>query len=255
MKTLRAIGPNAGIEAAYRKKLQALIAEMCGSFEYWIEAQYRKDAPLIAEDALPIDAMNKRIKELSERWKKKFNDMAKKIATDFAIKSANATNSAMLSALRDAGWMVKMPDTSAYKDVMKANIQWNVSLIKSIPEKYFGQIEAIVSNGFTRGHDLAYITEQIHDKTGATMDRAALIARDQNKKISETVQTARRKQLGITQAIWKHSHAGKYPRQSHLKADGKIYNIDEGCLIDGEYIYPGEEINCKCMSKAILPID
>ena len=34
---------------------------------------------------------------------------------------------------------------------------------------------------------------------------------------------------------------------------GKEFDIEKGCLIDGEYIQPGEEPNCGCTSEAIIP--
>jgi hypothetical protein len=60
--------------------------------------------------------------------------------------------------------------------------------------------------------------------------------------------------LGFTKAKWKHSTASKEPRQSHLKANNKVYNIEEGCYIDGEYIQPAEKINCNCYSVPIIEI-
>ena len=81
-----------------------------------------------------------------------------------------------------------------------------------------------------------------------------LIARDQSNKANAVVSRARQLELGITDAIWMHSHAGKNPRKDHVAANGKRYKIAEGCLISGEYIQPGEEINCRCTSRPILPI-
>ena len=63
---------------------------------------------------------------------------------------------------------------------------------------------------------------------------------------------ARRKELGIKRAIWRHSSAAKEPRQSHVKANGKMFDVDKGMLIDGEYILPGMKINCGCTSRAVI---
>ena len=83
--------------------------------------------------------------------------------------------------------------------------------------------------------------------------RAELIARDQSNKANAVVNRARQMELGITEAIWMHSHAGKTPRPDHFKANGTVYKIAEGCKISGEYIQPGEEINCRCTSRPVLP--
>jgi hypothetical protein len=45
-KILRGVQPNAGIAAAYRKKLDALIAEMDNSVQYWLPAAYRANEPV-----------------------------------------------------------------------------------------------------------------------------------------------------------------------------------------------------------------
>ena len=42
-KTVRAVRPNAGVEAAYRRAMEALIKEMSKSTEYWVEAAYKKN--------------------------------------------------------------------------------------------------------------------------------------------------------------------------------------------------------------------
>mgnify|MGYP000184367003 CR=1 FL=1 len=61
-KLARAVHANRGVEAAYRKALQSLIAEMHGSVQYWLTAAYRKDPPRIAElaqDATPASKLRR----------------------------------------------------------------------------------------------------------------------------------------------------------------------------------------------------
>lgn len=47
-KILKPVHPNAGIEAAYRRRLVALVDEMSNSFIYWLLAKYRANEPAIA---------------------------------------------------------------------------------------------------------------------------------------------------------------------------------------------------------------
>ncbi len=65
---------------------------------------------------------------------------------------------------------------------------------------------------------------------------------------------ARYQELGITEAIWCHSAAGKEPRPSHVKAGKEKlrFDVNKGALIDGEYILPGEKINCRCFAKPVI---
>ncbi|ELZ1101181.1 TPA: phage head morphogenesis protein, partial [Escherichia coli] len=83
--------------------------------------------------------------------------------------------------------------------------------------------------------------------------RAETIARDQNNKATAVIQSERQKKLGITKGIWRHSHAGKQPRPSHVKADGKEFDLDKGLYLDGEWVLPGEAINCRCTWSPVIP--
>lgn len=50
-KVLKPVHPNAGIAAAYRVRLDDLVADMQESYRYWLTAAYRANEPAIAQDA------------------------------------------------------------------------------------------------------------------------------------------------------------------------------------------------------------
>lgn len=252
-KTARAVHANAGVEARYRRRLDALVAEMANSVTYWVEAAYKANPPRMAQDALPSKELQKRIKELSSRWLRRFDEMAQAIADQFVTSSRRATDTSFAASLKAGGMAVEFKMTRAMQDALNATIGENVALIRSIPQQYLLEVEGIVMRGFSQGRDLKQISDALQKRYGVTKRRAALIARDQSNKATATVVKARRLELGITKAIWMHSHAGKEPRQSHVKADGKEFDIAKGCYIDGEYIQPGELINCRCSSRTVLP--
>ncbi|EIS9018273.1 phage head morphogenesis protein, partial [Salmonella enterica subsp. enterica serovar Montevideo] len=52
---------------------------------------------------------------------------------------------------------------------------------------------------------------------------------------------------------WRHSRAGKTWRPSHVKANGKRFDLRKGMFLDGKWVLPGEEINCKCGWEAVIP--
>ena len=66
---------------------------------------------------------------------------------------------------------------------------------------------------------------------------------------------ARQDELGITEAIWVHSGAGKHPRPTHVAMNGKKYDVNKGMWDPAvkRWIFPGEEINCRCISRSIIP--
>lgn len=257
-KTVRAVHANRGIEAKYRRKLQELIAEMVGSVEYWMKAQYRKKPPtvatLVAQDASPANEAQKMLRELADRWLERFEESAPKIAQAYLRSMFAATDNAFKLALRDAGWTVKFDMTPAMRDAFNASLAENVGLIKSIPAQYLTQVEGIVMRSYSAGRDLEAMVKELRTLYPKATDRAELIARDQSNKANAVVNRTRQLELGITEAIWMHSHAGKTPRPDHLAANGKRYNIAEGCKISGEFIQPGEQINCRCVCRPILPV-
>lgn len=63
----------------------------------------------------------------------------------------------------------------------------------------------------------------------------------------------RQEGLGITEAIWMHSHGGKHPRPSHVAADGKRYTISEGMYLDGVWAWQRREPKCRCVSRSVIP--
>ncbi len=111
--------------------------------------------------------------------------------------------------------------------------------------------------GVQTGGNLQQITRQLHARYTITRKRAAFIAHDQNSKAIASMTRARQEELGMEEAIWLHSHAGKEPRPTHLANSGKKYKIAEGWFDPDpkvqEHIWPGQLINCRCVSKPIVP--
>lgn len=256
-KTVRAVHANRGLELSYRRAMQRLIADMHASVDYWLKAAYRKEPPrmaaLVAADAAPSQKIKKTLDALVARWIAKFDEYAPKIAEAYLRDAFKLSDNAFKQALKDAGWTVEFTMTPAVRDAFEASLTENIGLIRSIPEKYLQQVEGVVMRSYATGRDLQTMVKEIKQLYPKASERAELIARDQSNKANAVVNRARQMELGITDAIWMHSHAGKVPRPDHVAADGKRYKIAEGCKISGEFIQPGEEINCRCTSRAVLP--
>ena len=259
-KTARAVHANRGVEAAYRRRLMRLIDRMVASVERFAVAQWRKTPPRmtgaveLAEDARPpAEFMRVRLEALRKQWVRQFDDSAGSIAEGFVSDISKASDVSLRASLRDAGWSVKFDMTPTMRDALDASISENIGLIKSIPAQYLDRVEGAVMRGYTAGRDLEAITKELRSIYPITARRAALIARDQSNKANGVVNRARQLELGITKAIWQHSHAGKQPRPSHVKADGKEYEIVKGMYLDGEWVLPGQLVNCRCSSRPVLP--
>ncbi len=252
----RAVHTNAGTAARYRRALLAAIAEMVADVESLLIAQRRSDPPLLAEDATtPSAEMGKEFNVIAEKWRERFGDAAEMLAEDFLRHAFRGTDSAMRQALRASGWFVEFTMTPAMRDAFEASLVENMGLIRSIPEQYLQQVQGIVMRSYSAGRDLQTMTREIKALYPKVKDRAVLIARDQSNKANAVVQRARQKELGISEAIWMHSHAGKEPRPTHVAMNGKRYKVEKGMYDSAvrKWIFPGEEINCRCTSRSVLP--
>lgn len=250
LKTLRPTRPNAGIRAWYQKQLDEAIAEMHASILYWLKAEYRKAG--IAQDANPAVMMRDAMRKLGNRWERYFDQMADKLAARFVQRSLDGVDVSLRSAFQDMGMTVEFKMTEAMRTGFQAVLGEQVNLIKSIPEQYLTQVETLVMQSVQRGRDLATLTSGLKDRFGLTKKRAALIARDQNNKATAVLSSIRSRDLGITEGIWRHSHAGKHPRPEHVAADGKRFDLAKGMFLEGEWVLPGEAINCRCTYSPVI---
>ena len=253
-KTLRAVRPNAGIEVAYRRKLYDLIEAMHKSAMYWVEAAYKAHTPRIAMDATPANELRDAIRKLVRQWEYNFDEGAEALAKYFATDVSERSDAALLAALRKAGFAVKFQMTREMRDILAATVNQNVALIRSIPAQYLTQVEGMVMRSVQTGRDLGQLASDLEEQLGVTRRRAALIARDQNNKASAAFTRARQIELGIEKAVWMHSHAGKKPRPTHVKMNGQEFDVKKGMWDkdEGEWILPGQLINCRCVSRPII---
>ena len=228
---------------------------MAASIEYWLVAERRAEPPALAEDATPSEKMRREFKKLAERWQARFDEMAPKVAETFLKNQFKGTDAAMRQALREAGWTIEFKLTPAMRDAFEASLAENVGLIRSIPAQYLQEVEGIVMRNYTAGRNLKSMAEEIRGRFHVVADRAVLIARDQSNKANAVVQRARQIDLGITEAIWMHSHAGREPRPTHVAMNGKRYEVAKGMWDSDvkQWIFPGELINCRCVGRSVLP--
>lgn len=232
------------------------------SLIYFIQAQYRANPPpSLAQDAgwesfrdgSPANAMRRAMHRMSRRWLKAFDKGAEDLAKYFVDRAAGATDLQLREVLKKAGFTVQFRATADVNNAMQAAIGENVGLIRSIASEHLTQVEGIVMRSMQNGRDLATLTKELTERYDVTKRRASLIARDQSNKMAAVINRTRQNELGITEAIWMHSHAGREPRPSHVAANGKKFDINKGMYLDGEWVLPGQAINCRCTSKSIIP--
>lgn len=251
---LKPIRPNAGLEARFRRDLIKLVDEMHDDIMRQLVRAYRDNPPL-AQDKLPAITLQEVLKKLDGHWRRRFETASRKLASYYTQAITNRSDAQLRSTLQIAGFAVKFQMTKELRDVLKATMAEQVGLIRSIPEKYLGDVQGLVMRSVTEGRDLGMLTKEIRKRYHKTKKRAAFIARDQNNKATATINRTRQIGLGITKAIWRHSHAGREPRPTHVANSGKKYNVKKGWYDPAikKWIWPGTEPNCRCTSTSIIP--
>lgn len=249
---LAAVRPNAGLELEYRRKLERLIDEMHRSVDYWLGAAYKSE---MAQDASPAMMINAVMKRLIRKWTKKFAEVAPTFAEYFATAVKDRTDAQLRAALKKSGFTVKFNVTPEIKDIMQAAVAENVSLIKTIPAEYLADVQQMAMRSVMAGRDLGGLRADLQKRYGITKRRAQLIARQSNNNASAEILKARQTKLGITEAVWHHSHAGKHPRPEHERWNGTTFKITEGkwSEVSKKWVWPGTDFNCRCTSRSIIP--
>lgn len=257
----RAVRPSAAVGDAYRRRILALVEEMQCSVSYWVSAAYRREDDRIASlaglaaDAPPSAVLQDVIRRLRRRWLRRFDEGALDFAKFFATAAHRRSDEELRKILKHAGFSVEFKISQEVRSALRAIVDENVSLIKSIPQQYLTQVEGQVMRSVLAGRDLATLSDEIEHQYGVTRRRAEFIARDQNDKATGAIQRLQYLDLGIERAIWRHSHAGKYPRPTHVANDGREYDVREGWWDPAvqAYIRPGQLVSCHCFSQPILP--
>ena len=264
---LRAPGPkpillapvraNLGVQAAYRRQLLALIEAMHKDILRTISRVYKVKPPhaLLAKDESPAAALRKAMKDLGREWSKKFASGSEHLAAHFADEALKHSDVALKATLRKAGFGIKFQMTRPMNDSYRAVIGENVGLIKSIPAEHLADVEGLVMRSVQHGRSMKELTAQLEERYGVTKRRAALIARDQNNKATAVMNKVRKLGLGIEKSKWVHTSASKHPRESHEKMNGEVFETAQGCMDEeyGDYVQPGELINCGCVAPGIIP--
>lgn len=254
-KQIRPIRANAGIEAAYRKELYALIRDMHKSVLWFVRAAYRKDEARIAQDASPAKDLDKVLARLLKRWRRNFLDRANTIAARFVKRIGRRVKASHLQSFKEAGYTVKVDKKRIFNDVTQALIATNVNLIKSIPEHYFTEVTTIVQQSASRGGDLGGMIDALQSRYGVTRNRAKTITRDQTYKATQAINIQQSKDFGVKLGKWHHYGGAKTSRPTHKAMDGKLFLLSEGLYdpAEGRKVLPAECINCRCSYVPYFP--
>ena len=237
---LNEIKPNVGNDRAYLKELRTMLRRI------------KEDINDAKTD--DVTQFGNRIDYLLEQWSKRLDRLGYTISKRFINRNRATFDKRFMQELKKAGFTVNFQLSPQIEDILEASVKENVGLIKSIGVDYLERVQQQVWSGVASGYDLGQIAKDLSKSYGISDRRAKNIAIDQGAKAHAVIERERRKEAGITQAVWLHSHAGKVPRPSHVKANGKVFDIEKGLYLDGVWTLPGVQINCRCGSASIVDI-
>lgn len=248
--TLNSIAPDASLTKWYREQMQGMMDEMRLDVIDQVVKPYRSE---IAMDGI-LDWMGHVIDGLVSKWMKNLDSISESIAKELVGRSKTNYDKRLHNILRKRGFTVNFKHTQYIQDQAQIALEENVALIKSIGNQYLDKVRSAVWRSVKNGYDLESLVKQLKEIDGVEDRRAKNIAKDQTAKLNQAFEKARAQELGIKEAIWVHSSAGRTFRHDHVKANGQRYEIEKGCYISGEYIQPAWKINCRCRAKLIIEI-
>lgn len=261
---------NAGIQKWYKKELLKLVDELTKDVIEEIKPLYKEYKYQVALDASISSQARIAINSLRKLFEKKFKDKGKKFAESMVRRTnryaTNMFKQVMASIfneekVKETGFTMAGSIVSPEKEeVIKALVFENVSLIKSIQDRYFEQITGAVMRNIENGGGVTELTEELMKYKGMTKRRAELIALDQTRKAYNSINLRNMQDTGIKKFKWIHSGGSKDPRKYHRDVlNGQEFDIDTGAPNEPDakpdYIYPGQLPYCRCRMAPVLSFD
>lgn len=146
---------------------------------------------------------------------------------------------------------------------LKASIQENVSLIKSIPPQFFDRVAGAVTRSMQAGGSVKQLAEELKQYALMTDRRAKNIAMDQTRKTYAALNLRRMQDAGVKKFKWSHTGGSVKPREFHLAPypeglNGGIFSIEDPPVIEpnsGITGFPAQLPFCRCTMQAVIELD
>jgi len=239
-----------GPDVKYRKELNILVKKLVEQTNTLLLPALKSLEPQYVNDAYAVE-----LEKIIEDMQRAFVGLdvnSKIVANQFVNATDQANRQRFYNSVEntigvDLSNVIRNEDLT---DVLIASTRENVSLIRSIPEQYFKQIESIIWTETTQGSTARSMIKQIKKVGGVTTKRARLIARDQTAKINSALTQQRSQNLGIEEYVWRTA-GDKRVRPTHVTKNGKVFRWDSPPKDTG---HPGHDIQCRCVAQSIIKV-
>jgi uncharacterized protein with gpF-like domain len=160
--------------------------------------------------------------------------------------------------MSDENWYVPFSETAKQALISPRamnRIKLCVDQIQGITDIIKDKIFIDVMEASMLGRDIKYLVQKFNEYN---IKDAYTIAMWQINNATDAISIVRQLDLGLKYNIWKYFCANQVFEDvcpNHKKYSGTVFELAKGCLIDGEYIYPGQKINCRCFSVMTLDVE
>jgi SPP1 gp7 family putative phage head morphogenesis protein len=244
--------PPSAIKAEYLKGIESLVLEPLWSAVQPLLTELtdsRSDTALHNDaDAGKIRALVEKISEQYRRAMLSQQDRIEELAARMGDRTSKFQREQLSRQLKQS--LGVDPLLHEPRDLAKrvtAFTHENVSLIKTIPSRFFQELEPRVVGGVRAGMRSSELTAIVQERYNISKTNATRIANDQIGKFYGELNQVRQGALGITSYIWHTVHDNRV-REEHEDYDGNEYQWSDP-PDDG---HPGEAVNCRCWAEPVL---
>lgn len=140
------------------------------------------------------------------------------------------------------------------KSTTNALVAETAQWIKTLRDDTFQKFTNNTLFAMSQGESLDTVVSQFDDIVSERKNHAKFLARNQVQNYNSITTKIRAQNLGITKAIWETA-GDERVRPAHEDREGKEFDLAEGLYssIDGEYLLPGLDFNCRCSATYIIP--
>jgi SPP1 gp7 family putative phage head morphogenesis protein len=244
------------LEREYAKAMVTLIGRIEGAF-----IDLKRELPGLLEtvqrehrvDAIRLDAgEGKRVRQLIDEARKKMQSSAlssevEALAAQFAQRTSSAQRVQLNKQVHAALGVDIFGGDERIRPLMEAFVDSNVGLIRKLTDDVAGRVETSVLRAVQDAKPWSDFADELQEQFGFGETRAKIIARDQIGKFYGQANSARQRELGIREFIWRTS-GDERVRDEHEKLDGQVFSYDDP---PSEGL-PGEPILCRCSAEPVF---
>lgn len=270
-KALRALESNRGLAIAAGKRIRAIVNQFEKAYKkeaLKIAAKYCKNEVQDAAISVVPSELEIALAALAAKQSMGMGSNAKQVSRWYCRQLLRNISADQKRALKKAGistawlkqkWTVQIVRgqyvAPSVAKKLPEQVEANAALITKLCERSAQKVQNAIAEGISKGYNLSRLTEKINSLENMDEARAARVALDQSCKLNQFIQVENSKALGVKEGIWVHVPGQYESRASHMKMNGKKFDLEKGMYDPDveDYVQPGQLPYCRCCFKAILP--